>query len=118
MKSDVVVGLTLLKEAYKSQLEELDLCNIEYRKLRKEIMEIDYLIQNYETRQSRRQRDYEKRLRAIKRKHHREIRRRVYLGLRMDPVGSGNNHGMVHLRSNPLRRCTWQDGRWTQQAQR
>ena len=118
MKSDVVIGLTLLKEAYKSQLEELDLCNIEYRKLRKEIMEIDYLIQNYETRQSRRQREYEKRLRAIKRKHHREIRRRVYLGLRMDPVGSGDNHGMVHLRSNPLRRCTWQDGRWTQQAQR
>lgn len=118
MKSDVVIGLTLLKEAYKSQLEELDLCNGEYRKLRKEIMEIDYLIQNYETRQSRRQREYEKRLRAIKRKHHREIRRRVYLGLRMDPVGSGNNRGMVHLRSNPLRRCTWQDGRWTQQAQR
>ena len=118
MKSDVVIGLTLLKEAYKSQLEELDLCNIEYRKLRKEIMEIDYLIQNYETRQSRRQRDYEKQLRANKRMHYREIRRRVYLGLRMDPVGSGNNHGMVHLRSNPLRRCTWQDGRWTQQAQR
>ena len=118
MKSDVVIGLTLLKEAYKSQLEELDLCNSEYRKLRKEIMEIDYLIQNYETRQSRRQREYEKRLRAIKRKHHREIRRRVYLGLRMDPVRSGDNHGMVHLRSNPLRRCTWQDGRWTQQAQR
>lgn len=118
MKSDVVVGLTLLRDAYKSQLEELDLCNSEYRKLRKEIMEIDYLIQNYETRQSRRQRDYEKRLRAIKRKHHREIRRRVYLGLRMDPVGSSDNHGMVHLRSNPLRRCTWQDGRWTQQAQR
>lgn len=111
MKSDVVIGLTLLKEAYKSQLEELDLCNSEYRKLRKEIMEIDYLIQNYETRQTRRQREYEKRLRAIKRKHHREIRRRVYLGLRMDPVGSGDNHGMVHLRSNPLRRCTWQDGR-------
>ena len=118
MKSDVVIGLTLLKEAYKSQLEELDLCNSEYRKLRKEIMEIDYLIQNYETRQTRRQREYEKRLRAIKRKHHREIRRRVYLGLRMDPVRSGDNHGMVHLRSNPLRRCTWQDGRWTQQAQR
>jgi hypothetical protein len=36
----------------------------------------------------------------------------------MDPVGSGDNHGMVHLRSNPLRRCLWQDGRWTQQAQR
>ena len=118
MKSDVVIALTLLKEAYKSQLEELDLCNSEYRKLRKEIMEIDYLIQNYETRQTRRQREYEKRLRAIKRKHHREIRRRVYLGLRMDPVRSGDNHGMVHLRSNPLRRCTWQDGRWTQQAQR
>ena len=113
-----MIGLTLLKEAYKSQLEELDLCNSEYRKLRKEIMEIDYLIQNYETRQSRRQREYEKWLRAIKRKHHREIRRRVYLGLRMDPVGSGDNHGMVHLRSNPLRRCLWQDERWTQQAQR
>lgn len=118
MKNDVVVGLTLLRDAYKNQLEELDLCNSEYRKLRKEIMEIDYLIQNYETRQSRRQRDYEKQLRTNKRMHHREIRRRVYLGLRMDPVGSGNNHGMVHLRSNPLRRCTWQDGRWTQQAQR
>lgn len=118
MKSDVVIGLTLLRDAYKSQLEELDLCNSQYRKLRKEIMEIDYLIQNYETRQSRRQRDYEKQLRANKRMHYREIRRRVYLGLRMDPVGSGNNHGMVHLRSNPLRRCLWQDGRWTQQAQR
>lgn len=118
MKSDVVVGLTLLRDAYKNQLEELDLCNSKYRKLRKEIMEIDYLIQNYETRQSRRQRDYEKQLRANKRMHYREIRRRVYLGLRMDSVGSGNNHGMVHLRSNPLRRCLWQDGRWTQQAQR
>ena len=64
MKSDVVIGLTLLKEAYKSQLEELDLCNSQYRKLRKEIMEDDYLMQNYETRQSRRQRDYEKELRA------------------------------------------------------
>ena len=118
MKSDVVVGLTLLRDAYKNQLEELDLCNSKYRKLRKEIMEIDYLIQRQEEIQTRRQREYEKRLRAIKRKHHREIRRRVYLGLRMDPVGSGDNHGMVHLRSNPLRRCTWQGGRWTQQAQR
>lgn len=118
MKSDVVIGLTLLKEAYKSQLEELDLCNSEYRKLRKEIMEIDYLIQNYETRQSRRKRDYEKQLRANKRMHYREIRRRVYLGLRMDPVGSGNGHGLLHPWSNHLRRRIWQDGHWMKQVQR
>ena len=114
MKSDVVIGLTLLKEAYKSQLEELDLCNIEYRKLRKEIMEIDYLIQNYETRQSRRQRDYEKQLRANKRMHYREIRRRVYLGLRMDPVSSGHRYGLVHTWSNLIRRKAWQERHWTE----
>lgn len=101
-------GLTLLKDAYITQMAELDRCNRHFWELQEEISEIDYLIDRLD-RKSRRREEHEKRLRVIKRKHNREIRRRIFLGLRMAPVGSGRSCGMVHPDTYHLRRSTWRE---------
>lgn len=111
MKSEVVAGLELLKEVFESQLQELDRCNEKARELEAEIEEIDSMIGNLNELNNRRQREYEKQLRANKRMHDREIRRRVYLGLRMDPVGSGSNPRMEHPGSDHLGRLIWEEER-------
>ena len=91
-----------------SEAEELHRCNLEeYQRLQNEISEIDYLIIRQERADARRRSIYEKRIRANKRNRNREIRRRIYLGLRMDPVNA--NRSVPHVRTG-IRRLTKRKG--------
>ena len=92
--NEVVQGLALLKDAFKSKMEELDLTKPEYWKLKDEITDIEYLIEGIERIETRRQREYERRFRHLKRVRDKEVRRRIYLGLRMDSVRAGGNSSM------------------------
>lgn len=89
-------ALKMTKEALQSELNELHRCNTRYRQIQKEIRDIDSLIMSIERTEARRRSTYEKRIRAIKRSRNREIRRRIYLGLRMDPVGSSHHVRTFH----------------------
>lgn len=111
MKSEVVAGLELLKEVFESQLQELDRCNEKAKELEAEIEEIDSMIGNLNELNNRRQREYEKGLRANKRMRNRELRKRIFFGLRMEPVGAGGNPRMEHPGSDHLGRLIWEEER-------
>lgn len=98
----LIEALKMTRAALKSERDELHRCNVRYREIQKEIMEIDSLIMNMERTEARRRSTYEKRIRAIRRSRDKEIRRRIYLGLRMDPVNADRRRGLVHIRSHPL----------------
>ena len=98
----LIEALKMTREALRSEKDELHRCNARYREIQKEIREIDSMIGKQERAEARRKSIYEKRLRAIKRKHDNETRRRIYLGLRLDPVGSGRRRGLVRVRSHTL----------------
>lgn len=100
--NEVVEGLALLKDAFKSKLEELDLTEPEYWELKDEITDIEYLIEGLERIETRRQREYERRFRHLKRVRDKEVRRRIYMGLRMDPVGAGGNRSMELRRASHI----------------
>lgn len=100
--NEVVKGLTLLKDAFLHEQEELDLCNIRFWELNNEISEIEYLIEEMERREARRQREHERRFRHLKRVRNKELRKRIYLGLRMEPVSSHRNNRMEYFRSHDL----------------
>lgn len=106
--------LKMTKEALLNESAELDRCNYRYERNMKEIREIDTLIFQMERTEARRKSTYEKWLRTCKRNREHEIRRRVYLGLRMDPISSGHRHGLVHTWSNLIRRKAWQERHWTE----
>lgn len=86
----ILDALRMTKNALRSEQKELHRCNCRYREIQKEICDIDSLILTMERTEARRRSTYEKRLRTIKRNRQREIRRRIYLGLRMDPVNAGS----------------------------
>lgn len=96
--------LKMTKQALQNESAELHRCNSRYSEIQKEIMEIDVLILKMERTEARRRSIYEKRLRAIKRMHEREIRRGIYSRLPLDPVGTSRNYGLVHRRRNFVRR--------------
>lgn len=98
----LIEALKMTRAALKSEKDELHRCNVRYREIQKEIMEIDSLIMNMERTEARRRSTYEKRIRAIRRSRDKEIRRRIYLGLRMDPVNADRRRGLVHIGSHPL----------------
>ena len=100
--NEVLVGLALLKDAFKSQMEELALTEPEYWLAGREICEIDYMIERIKRLERRRQRNDEKRIRNLKRSRDNETRRRIYMGLCMDSVSSGGSHGFMHFRGNHL----------------
>ena len=87
----IIDALRMTKAAVQSE-QKLHRCNTEQWKiLQNEISEIDYLIMGMERSEARRRSTYEKRIRAIRRNRDREVRRRIYLGLRLDPVGTNRN---------------------------
>ena len=100
--NEVLEGLALLKDAFKSQMEELALTEPEYWLAGREICEIDYMIERIKGLERRRQRSDEERIRNLKRDHDNETRRRILLGIRMDSVSSCSGHGLVHFRGNHL----------------
>lgn len=85
----LIEALKMTRAALKSERDELHRCNVRYREIQKEIMEIDSLIMNMERTEARRRSTYEKRIRAIRRYRDNETRRRIFLGLRMEPVNAG-----------------------------
>ena len=98
----LIEALKMTREALRSEKDELHRCNVRYREIQKEITEIDTMIMNMERTEARRRSTYEKRIRAIRRSRDKEIRRRIYLGLRLDPVNAGRHRGLVRIRSHPL----------------
>lgn len=83
--------LRVTKAALLSE-QKLHRCNQEeWKRLQNEISEIDYLIIRQERADAKRRSIYEKRIRAYKRNRDREIRRRIYLGLRMGTVNADRN---------------------------
>jgi len=98
----LIEALKMTREALRSEKDELHRCNGRYSEIQKEIMEIDVLILKMERTEARRRSIYEKRIRTIKRMRDREIRRRIYLGLRLDPVGTTRNRRMVRSGSRPV----------------
>lgn len=87
----LIEALKMTRTALKNEKDELHRCNTRYREIQKEIREIDSLIMGMERSEARRRSTYEKRIRAIRRNRDREVRRRIYLGLRLDPVGTNRN---------------------------
>lgn len=98
----LIEALKMTRAALKNEKDELHRCNVRYREIQKEIMEIDSMIMNMERTEARRRSTYEKRIRAIRRSRDKEIRRRIYLGLRLDPVNADRRRGLVRIRSHPL----------------
>lgn len=92
--------LQMTKDALQNEAAELDRSNYRYEDIQTEIREIDSLILRMERIEARRRSAYEKRIRTIKRMREREIRRRIYQGLRMDPVGSDRSNHMVNFRGD------------------
>lgn len=87
----IIDALRMTKAAVQSE-QKLHRCSMEQWKiLQNEISEIDYLIIRQERNEERRKNTYEKRHRISKGMHDTEIRRRIYLGLRLDPVGTNRN---------------------------
>ena len=87
----ILDALRMTRNALRSEQKELHRCNCRYREIQKEIRDIDSLILTMERTEAIRRSTYEKRIRAIKRSRDREVRRRIYLGLRMDPVNAGRH---------------------------
>lgn len=98
----IIDALRMTKAAVQSE-QKLHRCNTEQWKiLQNEISEIDYLIIRQERNEERRKNRYEKRHRISKGMRDTEIRRRIYLGLRLDPVGTTRNRRMVRSGSRPV----------------
>ena len=98
----LIEALKMTRTALKNEKDELHRCNTRYREIQKEIREIDSMIMGMERSEARRGSTYEKRIRAIRRNRDREVRRRIYLGLRLDPVGTTRNRRMVRSGSHPV----------------
>ena len=92
--------LKMTKKALQNEQAELHRCNRRYHDIQREIMEIDLLILKMERSEARRRSIYEKRIRDINRDRNRKIRRRIYMGLRMDSIGTNHNSDMVNFRNH------------------
>ena len=92
----ILDALRMTKNALRSEQKELHRCNCRYREIQKEICDIDSLILAMERTEATRRSTYEKRIRAIRRSRDREVRRRIYMGLRMDPVNAGRRIPAFH----------------------